>query len=77
MLEVRGHRAIFGYSRPLIIQFLYVRGPGVYHGFNCDDKTRFHAFAIVWFAKIVDLRILVHLATGAVADELVNHRKAT
>ena len=73
MLEVRGHRAISGYSRPIIIQFLYVRGPGVYHGFNSDDKTGFHTFAIVPIPKIGDLRILVHLAAGAVTDELPNN----
>src|SRR5262249_20641909 len=75
VLEVRGHRAISGYCRPVVIQLLYVRGPGVYHGFDGDDKAGFHAFAIVWLAEIGDLRILVHLPAGAVADVLPDNRK--
>src|ERR1043165_4378097 len=75
VLEVRGHRAIFGHSRPVVIQLLYVRGPGVYHGFDGDDKPRFHAFAIVGLPEIRDLRILVHLAAGSVTDELPDDRK--
>src|SRR5689334_22116643 len=39
VLEVRGHRAIFGYCGPFVIELLHVRGPGVYHGFDGDDKT--------------------------------------
>src|SRR4051812_40030010 len=73
VLEVCGHRAFSGYSRPLIIQFLYVRGPGVYHGFDGDDKARFHTFAIVGLPEIGDLGILVHLAAGSVADVLPDH----
>jgi hypothetical protein len=76
VLEVCGHRAISGYSRPIVIQLLYVRGPGVYHGFHGDDKTGFHTFAVVRLPKIGDLRILMHLATSPVTDELPDNRKA-
>src|SRR5215813_2590339 len=76
VLEVRGHRAIFGHGGPLVIQFLYVRGPGIYHGLDGDDKPRFHAFAVVGLAEVGDLRVLVHLAASAVADELPDDRKS-
>src|SRR4026208_1363226 len=52
VLEVRGHRAIFGHGSPVIVENLYLRGPGVYHGFNGDDKTGFHTFAVVGLAEI-------------------------
>src|SRR5215475_7063565 len=52
VLEVRGHRAIFGHGGPVIVENLYLRGPGVYHGFDCDDKTGFHAFSAAWPAIV-------------------------
>src|SRR5690349_17372077 len=73
VLEVCGVRAIFGHGCPVIVENLYLRGPGVYHGFNGDDKTGFHAFSAAWPAvigEVRDLRVLVHLASGPVADEL-------
>src|SRR5947207_11930165 len=74
VLEVRGHRAIFGHGRPLIVENLYVRGPGVYHGFHCDDKALLESLAAAGEAEVRDLWVLVHLPSGAVADELPDHR---
>ena len=70
VLEVCGHRAIFGHGRPVIVENLYVRGPGVYHGFDGDDKAAFDAFPVAWLAEVRDLRVLVHLPAGPVTDEL-------
>ena len=77
VLEVCGHRAIFGHGRPVIVENLYLRGPGVYHGFDGDDKAGFHAFpAHLACPQVRDLRVLVHLPAGPVADELAHDRIA-
>src|ERR1041385_2333139 len=74
VLEVRGHRAIFGHGCPVIVEDLYVRGPGIYHGLYSDDKAGFHAFAAAGLAEIGHLRVLVHLFSRAVTDELGHDR---
>ena len=33
--------AIFGHGSPVVVEYLYLRGPGVYHGFDGDDKAAF------------------------------------
>src|SRR5262245_9101179 len=60
VLEVRRHRAIFGHGRPVIVENLYLRGPGIYHGLDGNDKTGFHAFAAAGLAEIRHLRVLMH-----------------
>src|ERR1700690_2260934 len=76
VLEVRGHRAIFSHGRPFIVEDLYLRGPGVYHGFDGDDKAALEPFPRVWRTEVRDLRLLVHLPAGAVAHELMDDRIA-
>jgi hypothetical protein len=74
VFEVAGHAAIFGHGGPIVFEYLYVRGPGVYHGFNRDDKAGFQAFPTTRVAVVRHLRVFVHLAANPVADELADHR---
>ncbi len=76
VLEVCGHRAIFGHSSPFVVENLYLRGPGVYHGFDGDDKAGFYAFLGTWLAENMDLRVLVHLPAGAMTHKLADDRVA-
>lgn len=72
MFEVRGQRPVFSHGCPLVVENLYLRGPGVYHRFNSDDKTSFRPFAAARVPIIRNLRIFVHRSTDAMAHKLPN-----
>src|SRR4051812_32714413 len=73
VLEVRRELSVGGHRRPLIVEYLDVRGPGVYHRLHGDDKAALDAFSAARLTIVGDGRVLVHAPADAVADERRTH----
>jgi len=58
----------------MVFEHLYLRGPGVYHGFDRDDKPALDTIPTSGWTGVRHLRVLVHLLASPVADELLHDR---
>src|SRR4051812_2967868 len=74
VLEMGGEATIFGYSRPPIVFDQDLRAAGVDHRLDGDHHPGGQAAALGGVAVVRDVRVLVHGAADAVADELPDDR---
>jgi hypothetical protein len=70
VFEVRGHAAVSGHRRPLVIEHIDLVSTGVYHRFDGDHKPGFETLLGIRFPMVRDRRVLVHAAADAMSDEL-------
>src|SRR6202790_166411 len=74
VLEVSGRAAIGRLRHPLVAH-PYFRAAGIDHRLHSDDHAFLQPSAASCFAVIRQIRLVVHLGTDAMPDELAHHRK--
>ena len=75
-LEVGGQRAVLGVDRPAVVAHAHAVAPGVDHRLDGEDHALLEQGAAAGVAVVGDLRVLVHRAPDAVADERAHDAQA-
>src|SRR5829696_350242 len=75
-LEMGGERPVLGVDRPVVAADPDGRAPYVDHRLDGQDHALLERRALARRPEVRDLRVLMHVAADAVADELADDRKA-
>src|SRR3954454_22744153 len=75
-LEVGGQRPVLGVDRPAVVAHADLVAARVDHRLDREAHARLEQRALAGIAVVGDLRLLVHLAADAVADERADDRQA-
>ena len=75
-LEVGGQRAVLGVDRPVVVAHPHGVAAGRDHRLDGQDHALLEQRALAGLAEVGDLRVLVHVAADAVADERAHDREA-